>query len=334
MERPDRQSIVRRSLESLLSSLNDSDKISMLTFARQPRLWADGLSASDALRSLDDLTRMIPEGGTNLETAIEAAYATARKHFNSMGQNRVILLTDGAANLGNTDAETLRHFVTNQREQGIALDCFGIGWEGYDDHRLESLTRNGDGRYSFLNDLGQVESNFIQQLTGALNVAAKNVKVQIAFNPQRVTSYRQIGYAKHQLKKEQFRDNRVDAAELAAEESGTALYVLSLNANGNGPIGELAIRFQDPETKEYHELNWNLPFTGSAKNLEQTSPDTQLALIAALFAERLAGIPYSQSVSLQDLERFITKIETKRPLDPAVSKLKNMISQAQRLSGF
>jgi hypothetical protein len=269
---------------------------------------------------------MIPEGGTNLETAIESAYATARKHYNSKGQNRVILLTDGAANLGNTDAESLRQQVAKQREQGIALDCFGIGWEGYDDHRLESLSRNGDGRYSFLNDLAQVETNFIQQLTGALNVAAKNVKVQITFNPQRVTSYRQIGYAKHQLKKEQFRDNRVDAAELAAEESGTALYVLSLNANGSGPIGELAIRFQDPESREFHELNWNLPFAGSAKNLEQTSPDTQLALIAALFAERLAGIPYSQSV--------ITKLENKRQLDPAVSKLKNMISQAQRLTGF
>jgi len=334
MERPDRQAIVRRSLESLLSSLNDSDKVSMLTFARQPRLWVDGLSASEALESLDDLTRMIPEGGTNLETAIETAYETARKHYNSEGQNRVILLTDGAANLGNTDTELLRQQVTNQREQGIALDCFGIGWEGYDDHRLESLTRNGDGRYSFLNDLEQVETNFIQQLTGALNVAAKNVKVQITFNPQRVTSYRQIGYAKHQLKKEQFRDNRVDAAELAAEESGTALYVLSLNANGNGPIGELALRFQDPETKEFQELNWNLPFAGSAKNLDQTSPDTQLALIAALFAERLAGIPYSQSVSFQELEQLITKLETKRQLDPAVSKLKNMISQAQRLTGF
>ncbi|MDB4798137.1 von Willebrand factor type A domain-containing protein [Verrucomicrobia bacterium] len=334
MERPDRQAIVRRSLESLLSSLNDSDKVSMLTFARQPRLWADGISASEALESLDDLTRMIPEGGTNLETAIETAYETARKHYNSKGQNRVILLTDGAANLGNTDTESLRKQVTHQREQGIALDCFGIGWEGYDDHRLESLTRNGDGRYSFLNDLGQVETNFIQQLTGALNVAAKNVKVQISFNPQRVTSYRQIGYAKHQLKKEQFRDNRVDAAELASEESGTALYVLSLKANGSGPIGELAIRFQDPETKEYHELNWNLPFAGSAKNLEQTTPDTQLALIAALFAERLAGIPYSQAVSFQELEQLITKLETKRQLDPAVSKLKTMISQAQRLIGF
>jgi Mg-chelatase subunit ChlD len=334
MERPDRQAIVRRSLEPLLSTLNDSDKVSMLTFARQPRLWADGLSASEALNSLDDLTRMIPEGGTNLETAIGTAYATARKHYNSRGQNRVILLTDGAANLGNTDAEALRQQVSDQREQGIALDCFGIGWEGYDDHRLESLTRNGDGRYSFLNDLEQVETNFIQELTGALNVAAKNVKVQITFNPQRVTSYRQIGYAKHQLKKEQFRDNRVDAAELAAEESGTALYALSLNANGTGPIGELAIRFQDPETKEYHELNWNLPFNGSAKNLEQSSADTQLALIAALFAERLAGIPYSQTVSFQELEQLITKLETKRQLDPTVSKLKNMISQAQRLTGF
>ena len=334
MERPDRQAIVRRALESLLSSLNETDKVSILTFARQPRLWTDGLSASEALASLDSLSRLVPEGGTNLEAAIETAYATAKKHFNAKGQNRVILLTDGAANLGNTNTESLRLQVAEQREQGIALDCFGIGWEGYDDHQLESLTRNGDGRYSFLNDLEQVETNFIRQLTGALNVAAKNVKVQITFSPQRVTSYRQIGYGKHQLKKEQFRDNRVDAAELAAEESGTALYVLTLNPDGSGPIGELAIRFQDPESKEFHELNWSLPYAGAAKNLEHARTDTQLAVTAALFAERLAGIPYSQSVSFQDLEKLITRVESKRQLDPAVTKLKNMISQAQRLGGF
>ena len=334
MERPDRQAIVRRSLESLLSTLSDTDRVSMIAFARRARLWADGLNPTSALNALDDLTSITPEGGTNLETALELAYATARKHFQPKGQNRVILFTDGAANLGNTSSLTLSGSVEEQRQQGIALDCFGIGFDGYDDQRLETLTRNGDGRYAFLNDLEQVENDFIRQLTGALNVAAKNVKVQISFNPQRVTNYRQIGYAKHQLKKEQFRDNRVDAAELAAEEAGTALYILTLNPEGSGPVGDLAIRYQSPETGQFHELNWSLPYTGAAKNLEDTSQGTQLATAAALFAERLAEIPYSQEIPYGDLEKIITRASGEPSLDPVISQLKTMIQQTQSLSGF
>ena len=334
MERPDRQVIVRRSLESLLSTLSAADHVSMIAFARQPRLWADGLAPNEALSALDNFANTTPEGGTNLENALTLAYATAKKHYQPAGQNRVILFTDGAANLGNTSAQSLSTRVETHRQQGIALDCFGIGFDGYEDHRLEALTRNGDGRYAFLNDLEQVENDFIRQLSGALNVAAKNVKVQIAFNPLRVTSYRQIGYAKHQMKKEQFRDNRVDAAELAAEESGTALYVLTMNPEGSGPVGDLIIRYQSPETGQFQELNWSLPYAGPAKELEDTSQGTQLATAAALFAERLAGIPYSRDIPLRDLESIVTRAAGTQSLDPTISQLKTMILQAESLSGF
>src|SRR5438067_2020453 len=113
---------------------------------------------------------------------------------------------------------------------GIALDCFGIGWEGYNDDLLENLSRNGDGRYGFVNTPEAAATEFAGQLAGALHVAASDVKVQVEFNPRRVTTYRQIGYAKHQLTKEQFRDNTVDAAEIGAAESGNALYVIESNA--------------------------------------------------------------------------------------------------------
>ena len=333
MERPDRQAIVRRVLEALGDSLRNADRLSLITFAREARLWADGLPGQEARQVLHSLGKLIPEGGTNLEAALAVAYATAGKHFLPHGLNRVILMTDGAANLGNTDAVALRSQVESQRRAGIALDCFGIGWDGYDDERLEALTRNGDGRYAFLNDVAQVEADFHRQLAGTLNVSAQNVKVQITFNAERVARYRQIGYARHQLAKEEFRDNTVDAAEMADAETGTALYLLTIRREGVGPIGELSLRFQDPKTKEYRELSWSIPYRESVPEMERASAAMQLATAAGMFAEWLAGIPYSQSIHLEDLRQLINRARSAYPLEPAVQQLENMVIQAQSLAG-
>ncbi len=332
MERPDRQAIVRQALESLASSLQDSDRISLVAFARESRLWADGLPGSEARQALEQLSKLIPEGGTNLETALDTAYMTAKKHFFPQGLNRVILMTDGAANLGNTDTAALRSQVESHRRAGIALDCFGIGWDGYDDQRLEALTRNGDGRYAFLNNAAQVEADFRRQLTGALNVAARNVKVQITFRAERVTGYRQIGYAKHQLKKEDFRDNTVDAAEMSAAETGTALYLLAIDREGTGPIGDLSIRFQNPKTNEYRELSWSIPYREDATELEAASAAMQLAAAAGAFAEWLAGVPYSQGIDLDAIKQLLAQARSAYPLDPDIRQLENMIFQAQSLT--
>src|SRR5207245_6386366 len=125
-------------------------------------------------------------------------------------------------NSRNDQTESLMQKVESLRNQVIALYCFCIGWEGFNDDLLEVLSRNGDGRYGFINTPEEAATEFAGQLAGALHVAASDVKVQVEFNPSRVTAYRQIGYATHQLTKEQFRDNTVDAAELGAAESGNA----------------------------------------------------------------------------------------------------------------
>ena len=333
MERPDRLAIVREALTALAGSLLDQDKISIITFARKTRIWANGRSGAQAIQELERLRSLVPEGGTNLESALNEAYALARKHYLPDGLNRVVLLTDGAANLGNTDTATLSSRVKANRQEGIALDCFGIGWDGYDDQRLEELTRNSDGRYAFLNDVAQVESDFHRQLAGALEVAAKNLKVQIAFNPRRVSSYRQIGYSRHQLKKEQFRDNTVDAAELAAAETGTALYALSIDRDGIGPIGEVTIRYQDPASGIYRELQYIVPFREDAPELAQASAELQLATASGVFAEWLAGVPYSEGINLNVIAELVGRSRQAYPLDPNIARLESMILQSRNLVG-
>ncbi len=150
MERADRVQIIHEALRVLSTQLHENDIVSVVSFARTARLWADGVSGDKAGDTLDKVGSITPEGGTNLEEAMRLAYETARRHYLANGMNRVVLLTDGAANLGNVDTNALKQKVDAQRKQGIALDCFGIGWEDFNDDLLEELSSNGDGRYAFL----------------------------------------------------------------------------------------------------------------------------------------------------------------------------------------
>jgi secreted protein with Ig-like and vWFA domain len=296
-------------------------------------LWVDGVSGTQAAQVAEQISALTPEGGTNLEEAMNLAYQTALRHYLPNGINRVVLLTDGAANLGDVKPESLKQKVENHRKQGIALDCFGIGWEGYNDDLLETLARNSDGRYGFINTPEEAATEFAAQLAGALQVAASDVKVQVEFNPNRVTAYRQIGYAKHQLTKEQFRDNTVDAAELGAAESGNALYVVQTTAKGEGPLAIVRVRYKVPGTADYREHEWAVPCTGNAVALEQASPAMRLAASAASFAEWLAASPYAGEITTDALLRYLTNVSDVYGADPRPKKLEWMVRQAKSISG-
>ncbi|MCW5552864.1 MAG: von Willebrand factor type A domain-containing protein [Verrucomicrobiae bacterium] len=333
MERADRVQIIREALRVLAGQLQPQDKLSVITFARSARLVADGRSGDQAGEVLDQVSGLAPQGGTNLEEAMNLAYATALRHYLAHGLNRVVLLTDGAANLGNVEPESLKHAVETHRKQGVALDCFGIGWEGFNDDLLEVLSRNGDGRYGFLNSPEDAATDFAGQLAGALQVAASDVKVQVEFNPRRVTAYRQIGYAKHQLTKEQFRDNTVDAAEIAAQEAGNALYTVAVNPAGEGPLCIVRCRFKIPGTTDYREHEWAVPYTGNAATLEQASPAMRLAASASAFAEWLVVSPFAAEVTPDALLGYLNGVPEVYGADARPKKLEWMIRQAKSLAG-
>lgn len=333
MERADRVRILREAVAVLARQLQPQDQISVVTFARTPRLWVDGVPGNQAGELAARIGTLTPEGGTNLEDAMKLAYDTASRHFQAGGVNRVVLLTDGAANLGEVDPTSLQRSVEAWRQRGVALDCFGIGWEGLDDDMLETLARHGDGRYGFLNSPADAETGFASQLAGALRVAAADVKVQVEFNPQRVEVWRQVGYARHQLTKEQFRDNTVDAAELGAAESGNALYVVETKPAGSGPIATVRVRYRDPASGTYREHAWPVPYTGAATALDRAPARIRLAASAAAFSEWLAGNPYAAEVTPDRLLGLMQGIPESFQPDPAPQRLEWMIRQAKSVSG-
>jgi Mg-chelatase subunit ChlD len=333
MERSDRLRIRQECLRVLASQLQTNDRVSVVAFARTAQLWVDGLPGNQSDELPQRVGGLTPQGGTNLEEAMNLAYQTALRHFLPEGVNRVVLLTDGAANLGDVEPESLKKKVEANRRQGIALDCFGIGWEGYNDDLLEVLSRNGDGRYGFVNTTEAASTEFAGQLAGALKVAASDVKVQVEFNPRRVTAYRQLGYAKHQLKKEQFRDNTVDAAEIGAAEAGNALYVVQVNPRGEGPLGTVRVRFKVPGTGDYREHEWPVPYDGAAKPLEQSPFPMRLATTAAAFSEWLVSSPYAAEVAPDRLLTYLSGVPESCPADPRPKKLEWIIRQAKSVAG-
>jgi autotransporter-associated beta strand protein len=333
MERADRVRIVREGLRTLSAQLTPQDKLSIVAFSRTPRLWADGVAGDKAGELTARVGEITPEGGTNLGAALDLGYKTALRYYQPGSINHVVLLTDGAANLGDVDPAALKQKVETHRKQGIALDCFGVGWEGLNDDMLEQLSRNGDGRYGFINTPEEAATNFAAQLAGALRVAASDVKVQVEWNPKRVTAYRQVGYAKHQLTKEQFRDNTVDAAELAAAESGNALYVIEVNPRGEGDLATVRVRFKVPGTSDYREHEWAVPFAHAAGPLENSSSSLRLAATAAAFSEMLAGSPFAMEVTSDRLLGLLSGVPAIHGADARPKKLEWMIRQAKSLSG-
>ncbi len=333
MERADRVRIIHEALRVLAAQLQAQDVLSVVTFARTAHLWVDGVPGSQAAQVVEEVSGLTPQGGTNLEDAMNLGYQTALRHYLANGVNRVVLLTDGAANLGDVDPETLKQKVEANRKQGIALDCFGIGWEGYNDDLLEVLSRNGDGRYGFVNSPEEAATEFAGQLAGALHVAASDVKVQVEFNPARVTAYRQIGYAKHQLTKEQFRDNTVNAAQIGAAESGNALYVIAVDPAADGPLAIVRVRYRVPGTADYHEHEWPVPYTGNAVALEQASPAMRLAATASAFSEWLVSSPYAAEVSPDRLLGYLAGVPEIYGADARPKKLEWMIRQAKSIAG-
>ncbi|MEY2878450.1 MAG: hypothetical protein RLZZ15_830, partial [Verrucomicrobiota bacterium] len=190
MEREDRAATVRRALAVLVSLLGPQDRITLVGFARTPRLLAENLPGDQARSLLNILARTPAEGGTNLEAALALGGELARRHRAPAAQNRLVLLTDGAANLGNSVPAQLAAAVTALRRDGIAFDACGVGLDGLDDEILESLTRSGDGRYYALNTPADADTGFAHKLAGAFRPAAADVKLQVRFNPARVGAYR------------------------------------------------------------------------------------------------------------------------------------------------
>ena len=331
MERLDRAAAVDEAFRVLVDQLNPGDRVTLVGFSRTPTLLADFVDGAEGERLLKILRETPSEGGTNVEEALKLAQAKALEHFQEGAQNRVILLTDGIANLGEEVPEQLMTLVEGMREEGVAFDACGVGVEGLNDDILEALTRKGDGRYYLLGSTEESGADFAKQVAGALRPAAQNVKVQLEWNAGRVGKWRLYGFEKHELKKEDFRNDAVDAAEMAAEEEGVALYHVEVKPDGEGPLGVARVRFLDVANNEMVEREWVIPYEGEAPALSEANEKIRLAGLAGLVAEKLARSAVGERAEWDELLERTRQLKTVFPKEERVKDLERMIEQAKGL---
>ena len=263
------------------------------------------------------------------------AYQTALRHYLANGINRVVLLTDGAANLGNVEPESLKQKVEAHRKQGIALDCFGIGWEGYNDDLLEVLSRNGDGRYGFINSPEEAATEFAGQLAGALQVAASDVKVQVEFNPgarDGVSPDRLRQASAHQgaVPRQHGgcrRDRRRGVRQRALRRGGEPARRRPARHRARALQGARHERITASRSGPCR-------YTGNAVPLEQASPAMRLAATASAFSEWLVVQPVRRRGHARTAcSATCSGVPEVYGADARPKKLEWMIRQAKSIAG-
>ncbi|MGH7946870.1 MAG: vWA domain-containing protein, partial [Opitutaceae bacterium] len=236
MDQPNKLPLVKQSLRWLLGRLRGDDRVAIVTYAGNSGLALASTPVAQAREIMNALDALTPAGSTNGAMGIQLAYEIARANFAPAGINRVILCTDGDFNMGMTSEGELVRLIEEKATSGVFLTVLGFGMGNYKDSTLEKLANTGNGNYGYIDTQREAEKLLVEQVGGTLVTVAKDVKLQVAFNPAAVSSYRLIGYENRLLRKEDFNDDKADAGDVGAGHTVTALYeivpVKAKNASG------------------------------------------------------------------------------------------------------
>jgi Ca-activated chloride channel family protein len=313
--------LLRRSLALLVERLRPSDRVAMVVYAGSSGLVLPSTPGSERGTILSALKRLEAGGSTNGGEGIELAYREARSAFVNGGVNRVILATDGDFNVGITNENDLVDLIERQAKSGVFLSVLGFGEGNYNDSMLEKLADKGNGNYAYIDDLPEARKVLVEQASGTLVTIAKDVKIQIEFNPSEVESFRLIGYENRVLAHRDFNDDRKDAGEIGAGHRVTALYEIIPAAGGGrapgvdplkyqpspaapvpGPRGELAtvkLRYKEPEGSVSKLVEAIVRDDGG--NVVNASRDFRFAAAVAEFGMLLRNSPHRGKASYDDV---------------------------------
>ncbi|NQT92533.1 MAG: von Willebrand factor type A domain-containing protein, partial [Lentisphaerae bacterium] len=347
MNQPDRIGLVKKSLHLLVDKLSPRDLVAIVQYDSHARLVLEHtpVSKRDAIGKIIDALQC--GGSTNLEEGMHRAYEIAGRNFVGGGENRVLVLSDGVANLGTSAAGDILSKVEQYRNQGIYCSVFGFGMGTYDDEMLESLANKGDGAYNFIDSEDEAKRVFVDELAATLNTIAADVKIQVEFNPDLVKRYRQMGYENRQLKKEDFRNDAVDAGEVGSGQSVTALYELELGGEPerptsniqrptskgkDGTIAVVRVRYRRTDTGEVEEIEHVVSVKQALAGFDEAPARFRLAACVAEFGEILRGSPFAAGSDFEDVASALRPVALDLHLDRRVQQLWRMVQGAGGLS--
>lgn len=336
MARADRLPLVQYTLTLLVSELEPTDKVSLVTYGNEARLILEAVPVGKFRPRIVQVIQAMRAGGsTNMIQGMQLGYALARRAFVAGQTSRVILCSDGVANIGETDAEAILKKVEHNRDQGITFTAAGFGFGAYNDQLLEQLANRGDGNYVFIDSQAEAREQFVDRMSAMLQTIAKDAKIQVEFNPRRVRRYRLIGYENRAIADEQFRDDTVDAGEVGSGQSATAMYELEL-VGEPGPeayrdLGTVYVRYRNVETGAVEEINRRLESSMVRRRAVADAPRFYLAACAAQTAELLRGSEHAVRGNFADVQRVLTQVCNVLPLDNRAAELLWMAQRAEQL---
>jgi Ca-activated chloride channel family protein len=327
-----RLGLVKQALRLLVEKLDERDFISIVVYGSTAHVVLEPTNATQKARILAGIEALRPEGATNVQAGLQLAYGLAERHFRPGTINRVILCSDGVANNGVTEADGIWAKVKGLADRGITLTTVGFGMGNYNDVLMERLAQIGEGQYAYVDRLEEAQRIFAQNLTSTLQVVAKDVKLQVEFNPAAVSRYRLVGYENRLLAKEQFADDRVDAGEVGAGHSVTAIYEVRLH-DPQQPLATFRIRHKDPEGGASRLIEKRLPASIVRATFGEASATARLSVVAAAFAEKLRGSYWVRPLSWKQLQGLWSGLSPKLRERADVAELGRLIGVAGRLDG-
>ena len=337
--------LLKKSMKLLLNNLNEQDKVAIVVYAGASGLVLPSTACSERGTIESALERLNAGGSTNGGAGIDLAYRTAVGNFIEDGINRVILCTDGDFNVGNTSHSGLIEQIQKNAKTGVFLSVLGFGMGNYKDSTLEKLANKGNGIYGYIDNYGEAKKLFVDQINGSLLTIAKDVKIQVEFNPQQVGSYRLVGYENRKLNKQDFNDDKKDAGEIGSGHTVTALYeLIPAGAEASSKVDELKyqpkaqesdkfigeimnvkVRYKKPDEDKSKLLQF--PLKGDLKAVDKVNEEMKLATSVATFGMILRDSKYKGTADYDkvlELAKGLTRADEKEFIE--------LVKKAKRLS--
>ena len=349
MSEPDKLPLLQQGLHMLVDDLDERDRISMVVYAGASGLVLPPTSGAAKQKIRDAIDHLEAGGGTNGGAGIALAYAQARKHFVAGGVNRVLLASDGDFNVGVTSHDELVGLVEQQRKSGVFLSVLGFGRGNLNDHMMEQIADKGNGNYAYIDSAREARKVLVEQAAGTLVTIAKDVKLQVEWNPAAVSAYRLIGYENRRLAAQDFKDDRKDAGELGSGHAVTGLYEVipagvpapggavdplrfqrPVVASAGGELFTVKLRYKRPGGEVSSQVE--LSDIKTAAKVSEASSAFRMAAAVAAFAERLRAPQGKDGLDFAAIYRLAASVELADPLGYRKEFLE-LVRKAEALSG-
>ena len=305
MEKENRLELVKKALTLLVDQLRPTDKVGIVVYGSHGRLVLPHTGIGQRSEILAAINALTPDGSTNAAEGLRIGYDLAWRNAGVNHINRVILCSDGVANVGKTGPDEILKEIRAYVKKEITLSTVGFGMGNYNDVLMERLANTGNGNYAYVDTLSEARRIFVENLTATLQLIAKDAKIQVDFNPEVVSRFRLLGYENRRLNHEQFRDDTVDAGEVGSGHQVTALYEVKLHPDATGKMATVSIRYADADNHQVHEVSKDISVSQLHESFDAAPATFRLAAAVAEFAEILRESYWAKDGSLDTVHQVV-----------------------------